>query len=135
MKLIFTSIILALLVLTGCNTQPVKEKNSKFDQPSWIMKPSQNGKIGAVGTAYRHYKGLAYQRKLAITRALDELTLQQGVKVNLRMEKEVQVVNDRASSSLDVKSDYTANNTITAHIEEIWQDPMSQEFFVWMVLD
>ena len=132
MKLFLASIVLLLLVFTGCSQTEVK---SKYDRPSWVMKPNQEGKIGAVGSAYIHYKGVSYQRRLAITRALDELSLQRGVNVSMNMTKEEHVSNDKSRTDLDVKSNYSTSNKITAHIEEVWQDPMSQEYFIWMVLD
>ena len=132
MRVLFSSLVLALLVFSGCMSEP---KKSKYEQPSWVMKPNQGGSTGAVGTAYRHHKGLSHQRKLAITRALDELSLQKGVKVSISMNKQEHVKNDKSTSELDVESKYSSSNTVTAHIEEIWQDPLSQEFFVWMVID
>ncbi len=132
MKLFVVSIAFLLLVFSGCS-QP--EPKSKYERPSWVMKPNQDGKIGAVGSAYIHHRGVSHQRRLAITRALDELSLQRGVDVSMSMAKEEQVTNDRVSTDLNVKSSYTANTKITAHIEEVWQDPMSQEYFVWLVLD
>ncbi len=131
MKLFLASIAF-LVFLTGC-TQP--EVESKYDRPSWIMKPNQNGKIGAVGSAYIHHRGVSHQRRLAITRALDELSLQRGVNVSMSMSKQENVTNDRTRTSLDTRSDYSTSNEITAHIEEVWQDPMSQEYFIWLVLD
>lgn len=133
MKLLLSSLSLVILAFTGC-FQP--EPVSKNTQPSWIMNPNKDGKIGSVGTAYRHHKGLSYQRKLAISRALDEMALQQGVKVSLSMNKTETVRNDNIKTSMDVEANYTANsNSITAHIEDAWQDPKSQEFYIWLVLD
>lgn len=119
-----------LLIFTGCSqTTPVKP-------PQWIMNPSQSGKIGAVGTANRHHKGLSYQRKLAIGRALDEMALQLGVKVSLNMIKKEHVVNEKVTTIIDTDSSYKANSTkITAHIEEAWQDPKTQELFIWLIKD
>jgi len=119
-----------LAVFTGCtNVEPAKP-------PQWILDPSYTGKVGAVGTANRHYKGLAYQRKLAITRALDELALQTGVSVSLRMQKKEHIENDKISSVMDTDSSYVSNKKqITAHIEAAWQDPKTEEFFVWLVKD
>lgn len=133
MKLVANLFLLALLLLSGCAEPEVKKSASA--KPEWILNPSQNGKIGAVGSAYRHPKGLPHQRKIAITRALDELALQQGVKVSLSMSKSEQVINDRASMAVAIDSEYTASSSVTAHIEQVWQDPYSQELFVWLLLD
>ena len=134
MHKVVTTFLLILLAFTGC----VQPEANNDTTPKWIMNPNQNGKVGAIGAAYRHHKGFTYQRKLAISRALDELALQQGVKVSLNMRKEEQMRNDKVKSNLDVSSIYTTNsnsNTITAHIEETWQDKSTQEFFVWLVID
>ncbi|MBU1659336.1 hypothetical protein KKG72_09835 [bacterium] len=134
MKSFLAFLLLALLAFSGCS----KPKSAVVEDfsPSWIMNPNQNGKVGAVGTAYRHYKGLSYQRNLAITRALDEMALQRGVKVSLSMIKKEHLKNDNVSTTIDIDSSYTSDSsTITAHIEEAWQDPKTQEFFIWLVLD
>lgn len=132
MRLILSLVTLLLLVLTGCS-QP--EPTNSNTPPSWIMNPNQNGKVGSVGTAYRHHKGLSFQRRLAITRALDEMALQQGVKVTLSMTKKENITNQNVSSKMDVDSTYKANSTLKAHIEEVWQDKNTQEYFIWLVLD
>ena len=111
---------------------------SKTGKPAWILNPNMNGKTGAVGVAGRTYdQKISSQRKLAIARALDELSLQNGVKVNLSMHKEEHLRNNSASKSIDVKSDYTTTNqdAITAHIEDIYQDNLSGELYIWLVLD
>lgn len=134
MKGIFALFIVVLITLTGCQKQPeVVDKNAR---PSWILNPNQKGKIGAVGAAGRTYdQKISSQRKLAISRALDELSLQQGVKVEMSMTKKDVVTNDRSSTDMRSNSNYKTSSTITAHIEAAWSDPLSGEFFVWMVID
>ena len=133
MKSLFGLITLALLVFSGCGGQP--EVKSKYDEPSWIMNPNQSGKTGAVGSSHRHINGTRAQRKLAITSALDELSLQQGVKVEMSMQKKEHVANDRVSTDVKIDGKYSANHTITAHIQEIWKNPISDELYIWMVMD
>ncbi|NPA59440.1 MAG: hypothetical protein GXO30_03075 [Epsilonproteobacteria bacterium] len=104
--------------------------------PYWILNPNQNGKIGAVGSAMRTYdQKLSSQRKLAITRALDELSLQKGVKVSMRLLKEDIYQNNRGSSTMDVNASYNTNNSISAHIQAIYKDKLSGELFIWMLMD
>lgn len=125
--------LLLMLVFSGCN-QP--QPASQTTKPLWITNPNQSGKIGAVGVANIHYKGFTYQRKLAISRALDEMALQQGVEVVLDMKKSEKVANDRLSSDMKVKSSYeTQKKDVKAHIKATWQDPISQEFYVWLVIN
>jgi hypothetical protein len=124
------------LLFSGCNSQPTVQHEQKSSKPAWILNPSMDGKVGAVGVAGRTYdQKESTKRKLAIGRALDELTLQRGVKVNLNMSKVEVVKNDRVSSTMDVKSDYKANSNVTAHIEQVWEDPLTQELYIWMVMD
>ena len=134
MRGIFAFSFLLALFFSGC-VQPLPE-DPKDVQPAWVLNPSLNGKTGAIGTANRHYKGLAFQRELAIIRGLDELALQQGVKISLSIEKRDKVVNDSATVSMDTKGSYSTNTeNITAHIEDVWKDPISDEIYIWLILD
>ncbi|MDD5158051.1 hypothetical protein [Sulfurimonas sp.] len=131
---IFAFSLLLALILVGC-VKPLP-KDSKDLQPAWVLNPSLNGKIGAIGTANRHYKGLAFQRELAITRGLDELALQQGVKISLSIEKKDRVVNDNSTLSMETQGSYSVNSSnVTAHIEDVWRDPISDEIYIWLILD
>ncbi|MDQ7068889.1 MAG: hypothetical protein Q9M40_13495 [Sulfurimonas sp.] len=122
------------LFLVACSS-PKAPKNSSA-MPSWVLQPSVSGKIGAIGVAGRTYdQSISSQRKLAIGRALDELSLQKGVQVAIRMQKKEVANNSGATYKMKDKSTYSANNKITAHIEGIWMDKSSKELYIWMVLD
>lgn len=134
MRFIFAFTLLLVLAFSGC-VEPLP-KDSVNAQPAWVSNPSLNGKTGAIGTANRHYKGLSFQRELAITRGLDELALQQGVKISLKIEKKDKVINDNATISMESQGTYLTNsNNITAHIEDVWKDPISEEIYIWLILD
>ncbi len=134
MKSFFTLVTLLVILLSGCSSQP--EPRSIADRPSWILNPQKDGNRGAVGIAGRTYdQRVSTQRKLAITRALDELTLQRGVKVNLNMDKRELVTDDRSSTSLDTQSSYNASSSVSAHIESVYKDNYTGEIFIWMVMD
>lgn len=123
--------LVGMVLLTGCNSQP--EPNQR---PAWVLNPNAGHKNGAVGVAGRTYdQKVSTKRKLAITRALDELSLQSGVKVELSIDKREVVSNDRANTHMDSQSNYAASANITAHIEDIWEDTKTGELYVWMVLD
>lgn len=95
-----------------------------------------NGKTGSVGIAGRTYdQSISTQRKLAIQRALDELSLQKKVRVSLQMKKTEIVNNSRAYLNTTDRSTYTSSNILTAHIQEVWMDKYTHELYVWMVLD
>jgi len=53
------------------------------------------------------------------------------------MQKEEHLKNEHASTSMDSTSSYktTSGSAITAHIEDVWQDPYTGELYVWLVLD
>lgn len=126
----------AVFSFSGCGATPNPQDQS--GKPAWILNPNLNGKQGAVGVAGRTYdQRVSTQRKFAIERALDELAMQQGVKVQLSMTKEEHVANNHAATSMDSKSTYntTSGKAITAHIEAVWQDPLTGELYVWLVLD
>jgi len=134
MRIYLALSIISIFLLGGCG-QP-EPTQVRCVNRSWQMNPNANGNIGAVGSSMRTYSGGNNdQRKLAITRALDELSLQQGVKVELSIDKRDTVVNDKATTSMDTKANYKANNKVTAHIEDACKDNSSGEFFVWMLLD
>ena len=133
MKLFLFSLFVAF-TFSGClGGQP---EATKCEDRPWMMNPNVNGNIGAVGSAMRTYdQKTSSQRKLAITRALDELSLQQGVKVNLNISKRDVVANERSHTTVDTKANYSASSKVTAHIEEACKSNSSGEFFVWMVMD
>ncbi|HIC12459.1 MAG TPA: hypothetical protein EYO75_03635 [Sulfurimonas sp.] len=65
----------------ACSTQaPAKDPNTI---PSWVMNPSQSGKIGVAGRTYD--QSISSQQKLAIKRVLNELSLQTSTIVSLHM--------------------------------------------------
>ncbi len=136
MKSLLTSIILLLLLLSGCGSEPTPKQEYKTVTPEWVSNPNIGGKTGAIGVAGRTYdQKESTKRKLAISRALDELTLQQGVKVQMSMSKHDVVSDDVATTHMDVKSEYKAGSTVTAHIQETWNNPLTGELFIWMVMD
>ena len=135
MKVFLSSIFLMMLVLSGCNSGPAP-KNSSNERPSWILNPNQDGKSGAVGIADFHIKGLSFQKDLAAKRARIELSESQGVTIVSKSEfKENYSSDGRSSSAVDGEATFKTNSVVTAHIQEVWQDKMSEKMYVWMVLD
>jgi len=136
MKSLLTTVVLFLLLLSGCSSEPTPKQEYKTVMPVWVSNPNVDGKTGAIGVAGRTYdQKESTKRKLAISRALDELTLQQGVKVQMSMSKHDVVSDDVATTHMDVQSEYEAGSTVTAHIQETWNNPLTGELFIWMVMD
>lgn len=104
--------IVSVLLLSGCannsalNTKPVTIDSN---QPAWISNPYiglSKDSIAAVGCARVHFKGVAAQKKLAISRAIDEIATEVKTTVNnVTLTKNV-----NGSSSIDSTSLQSANN-------------------------
>jgi len=132
MHKLFLSTCMGLLFLTACSSTP--SPNSL--KPKWLSNPNPNGKIGAIGVAARTYdQRPSTQRKLAITRALDELSLQKNVQVSYSMQKKETSTANNSSLSMNEKGNYTTNETISAHVEDTWLDKRTNQLYVWMLLD
>jgi hypothetical protein len=105
-------------------------------KPTWINNPSIDGKVTGIGVCGMHVNGENAQRSLAIKRAIDEIALQLGVKVN-----NVALVGTKANSggggtSVESYSFQTVEGKVVkAVIKETWKDPKTSELFVWMVAE
>ena len=127
------SSLLAAFLFVGCgNIEPVVAH-----EPAWIYKPNLNNVTGAVGSSKPQFKGgSTAQRRVAISRALDELAQQKGVEVaNIVMRNESSSAFSARSSTNISSTQKTKAVTINAHIEEIWTDKRTKEMYVWLVAD
>lgn len=135
MKKVQLFLVVLFLSFVACSspTPPVKNPN---EMPAWVITPSMDGYRGSIGVAGRTYdQSISTQRKLAIKRALDELSLQTKVKVKLHMTKEETATNTEATIRTTDHSTYSSNASIMAHIQDAWMDKSSHELYIWMVLD
>ncbi|MCK5293257.1 MAG: LPP20 family lipoprotein [Arcobacteraceae bacterium] len=90
MKLInlFFLFTISVLLFAGCSNDKVSNTKTvvvNSGEPKWILDPYINlpkGSIAAVGFAREHFKGKSAQRKLAISRAIDEIATQVKTTVN-----------------------------------------------------
>ena len=125
------SAFLFLLLLDGCNTQ---SKLPPVQKPKWIDYPSSDLLIGAVGSAMPHFKGKTAQRRLAISRAIDELAQQSGVEVQSTILRKESREGSRTQASAEIYTiQNSENKTIQAHIEAVWTHPRTQEIYVWLL--
>lgn len=131
-RLIVFSLLFPLL-FSACQNRP---SPIPVHEPLWMAKPSLEGKIGAVGSAKPHFKGPAEQRKLAISRALDELAQQSGVEVKSAIVRNEKRTGSLVNSSAELFTlQNSTNETIKAHIQEIWTNPKTKEMHVWLLAD
>ena len=130
----FFSLFFILFISLGCSSH--SNKPILVIEPAWLYKPNLNGKTGAVGSSKPHFKGTTLQRRVAISRALDELAMQSGVKVgNIIMRKERSSALGGSSSTTVHSTQTSAGVLINAHIEEIWVNPRNKEMHIWLVAD
>ncbi|MDA7816999.1 hypothetical protein N9A28_02290 [Sulfurimonas sp.] len=135
-KLFISLAVTFILVLTGCSTPKRVTVLKDIKRPSWVLNPNQDDKTGAIGVASRtHDQKISTQRKIAISRALEELSLQQNVQVTLSIKKNEKLSNNNASIHMDVDSTFNTSSNITAHIESAWMNDYTSELYIWMVLD
>lgn len=103
------------------------------DAPAWYLQPTQNGVIGGVGEAGFHIRGVAAQRQLAISRAINEIASQMGIKVaNIQEIRSVATEQTSASEVSGYSIHSTSGVTVRAQIKEFWQD--RDRIVVWMVV-
>ncbi len=132
-KMFFTFLLIPLL-FTACQNKPYLEP--PIQEPGWIVQPSLDGKIGAVGSAQEHFKGKVAQRRLAVSRALDELAQQSGVQVQNTIKRNERRDGMHTNSSAEFYTlQNSSNETVRAHIEETWTNPKTKEIYVWLVAD
>ncbi len=130
--LLLTALIFALAGCGGAKPQPAP----KNGEPQWIYNPNMAGKLGGVGSARTHMNGRSAQRVLAISRALDEIARQMGVKVSNILSTEAHASESGSSSAMDSYSFQTTDGkTVSARIREMWFDKAKDELHVWMVVE
>jgi hypothetical protein len=120
--------------LIACNSTPQKvDVNAK---PAWIDNPYQKDKRVAVGQSAPHFKGKAEQRKVAMARAIDELSAQMGVKVTTATQMNQTMTGVDSRLRLDSQSSHSVDNkVVNAKVEAEWTDPASGTFYILMVAE
>jgi hypothetical protein len=96
---------ISILLFIGCSAnQAANNKIVITDEPKWIADPYFNlpkDTIAAVGCARSHFKGKSAQRKLAISRAIDEIATQVKTTVNnITLRNRTNGLSSTSSSSL-----------------------------------
>ena len=122
--------VICLLTLSSCL---VNIPNKIDKKPEWIYHYHIEGKICGMGFSLPHIKGFAYQQATAIARAIDQIAMQKGVKVNTSLEHFLSGTKNFTSSGLSTYSVQTTDNQcIKAIVKDTWLDPQSKTLYVWM---
>jgi len=134
-KSVKITIILSLF-LTACSSadHSVKADNSINSKiPKWVFYYDGDRKTCGVGIARPHIRGLAYQRAVAISRAIDEIARQQGVTVDTELASLMSGNQNGAISRLSTYSVQTSTGkTVEAKIIDSYMDERSDELYLLM---
>jgi hypothetical protein len=139
MKNILSTISIALLLLglSGCSGK--KPRVSKNGEPNWIYNPQDHklakGKLVGIGIAGENVSGRQKQREMAVSRGIDEIAKQKGVKVdNTTQTVTVGGTGTRTKSGIKSYSVQSVNgNSVTASKVAEWYNRNTRELFVLMV--
>jgi hypothetical protein len=114
-------ILIGILFFSGCvNTQSINSKaiSQNNGEPKWLNNPQKEAgdKITAVGCARIHYKGVSAQKKLAVSRAIDEIATQVEVTVdNVSLRNRTNNSSSSSSSSLQSVNKVNLKTKIMAY--------------------
>jgi transketolase C-terminal domain/subunit len=98
------------------------------------MNPAVSGKYSGVGICGVHINGPSAQRTLAIQRAIDQIAMQLGVKVNNVSMISTKGSSAGASTNVEHYSFQTVEGkVVTAELRKMWRKPGTGEIFIWMV--
>jgi|Wag4MinimDraft_13_1082653.scaffolds.fasta_scaffold00280_8 hypothetical protein len=133
LQILHTALIVLLLFTVSCTNRPTKPESSI---PEWVFgNISENG-ICYVGSSKRHIRGIAYQRALAVSRALEGIARQKNITINTQIEHYMSGTSYSAQSSLNSYSvQTTEGEQINAKIKKTWLNPETKEIFILMCED
>lgn len=131
--ILFISFFIALF-FSACSSSGKIASSNLNKEPSWINDPYLNdGKIRSVGCARRHYKGMTYQKKLALSNAIDEIATQLNTTVeNIAIRKKSYSNGSQNSSSLNESSLHSVDKTnLSISIKDYYKKD-DDEICVWV---
>jgi len=123
-------ITLSTIFFIGCAAAPQQVSTGK---PKWTLLPPNDGKVYGVGESAIHVSGKTFQRSLAISRGIDEIARQKGVKVSNTLERVTNVGNGGSSLNARNYSVQTVEGqTVKAVIHDVYEDPYTKRLYVLM---
>ena len=129
-QLYFTILILFVFLSSCILISNSKELNKK---PDWIYHYHIEGKVCGVGSSLPHIKGFAYQQATAIARAIDQIAMQKGVKVETSLEHFLSGTKNSSHSDISIYSVQTTDGqNVKATVKDTWQDLKTKILYVWM---
>ncbi len=126
-----------VLLLQGCMANKYyNNKTVSNGAPKWLLDPYIDGDTNAaVGCAKRHFKGVEAQKKLAISRAIDQVATQNKVTVNnITLRKKSSKNGYRGNSSSNSSSLQSVDNvSISTKTKAIYKK-RDGEICAWVIL-
>lgn len=143
-KILILLAILSLVAITGCSSAEKKSDGgqqtsgelSKF--PAWVINPSYEDALAAVGSAKIGKAGMSFARQQAMANARDQLALSVEVKVNTMFKSYVNSVGLGGEDGVDAiatsVSKQVASQTIRGSIQKEMA-VIDNELYVLVVID
>jgi hypothetical protein len=130
---------------TACGGEPAPAQDPAAaaglaGAPMWVLDPSVDGGVAAVGSAQKSPGGLQFQRTEALANARDELARILSVKVNNMVKNFSQATGVGDAQTFEKVaqqvSKQVASQTLSGSKQKaIWINPVSGELFVHVILD
>jgi hypothetical protein len=132
MKL-FLQVIFITLFFAGCNYNlQNRAKQQQSTTPEWISNPTFiQGKRSAVGSCGVHIKGKDAQKKLAISRAIDQIAMQKKTTVSNQTIRESSKGKLQTSKTQSLQS--TNNISLSTKVLEEYYDIKNNKLYVLVV--
>jgi len=116
-------ILCATFLLVGCAQNKINKTQIKKTEPAWILNPqiASTTKLAGSGCSKIHYKGIQAQKKLAISRAIEQIAIQKRVKIKSIAYRQKSTQNGQISSKVQSSSLQEIENiSLSTHIKEIY---------------
>ena len=125
-----------VLLFSGCVTDKyLNNKTVSNGEPQWLLDPYIDGdEIAAVGCSLIHFDGKEAQKKLAISRAIDQIATQKRVKVeNVKLRRR-SVNGINKSSSMDSSSLQSVDGVLVSTKTKAIYTKKNGEICAWVIL-
>ena len=136
MKIKLLTSVASVMLLTGCTASLDSIIVPANNSPQWLKDPYyKNDKIAAVGCSPIHFKGVEAQKKLAISRAIDQIAVQKKVTVSnvtlrQRSSQNGGFSNSKSTSSSSLQS--VDNLVISTKVKELYTK-QNGDICAWVV--
>lgn len=123
-----------IFFLVGCDNSALSQsaKISQNNKPEWLTNPNYIvGKRSAIGCAGIHIKGKNEQKKLAISRAIEQIAMQKKTTVTTQTYRESSSNKLGKSETQSLQS--TNNQNISTRVMDEYYDTVNNKLCVLVV--